>query len=160
MKKVLMLGGAPAQIPAIKKAKEMGLYVITCDYLPNNPGHAYADEYYNVSTTDKEEVLKLAQKLKIDGIVCYASDPSALTAAYVAENMGLPTSPYESVKTLSNKDLFRDFLSKNGFNTPKANGYSSVEEAIQELNEYKFPVIIKPVDSSGSKGVTKISNSR
>ncbi len=156
MKKVLMLGGAPAQIPAIKKAKEMGLYVITCDYLPNNPGHAYADEYYNVSTTDKEEVLKLAQKLKIDGIVCYASDPSALTAAYVAENMGLPTSPYESVKILSNKDLFRKFLSENGFNTPKANGYSSVEEAIQELSKYKFPVIIKPVDSSGSKGVTKL----
>lgn len=156
MKKVLMLGGAPAQIPAIKKAKEMGLYVITCDYLPGNPGHAFADEYYNVSTTDKVKVLELAKKLKIDGIVCYASDPSALTAAYVAENMGLPTSPYKSVEILSNKDLFRKFLSENGFNTPKAEGYSSANEAIKELDDYKFPIIIKPVDSSGSKGVTKL----
>lgn len=156
MKKVLMLGGAPAQIPAIKKAKEMGLYVITCDYLPDNPGHALADEYYNVSTTNKEEVLKLAQKLQIDGIVCYASDPSALTAAYVAENMGLPTSPCKSVEILSNKDLFRKFLQENGFCTPKAGGYCSVEEAIEGLKDYKFPVIIKPVDSSGSKGVTKL----
>jgi len=156
MKKVLMLGGAPAQIPAIKKAKEMGLYVITCDYLPDNPGHAFADEYYNVSTTDKEKVLELAKKLNIDGIVCYASDPSAPTAAYVAENMGLPTSPYKSVEILSNKDLFRKFLSENNFNTPKANGYSSVDEAIKELDTYKFPIIIKPVDSSGSKGVTKL----
>ena len=92
-KRVLMLGGSLAQIPSIKKAKEMGLYVITCDYLPDNPGHKFADEYHNVSTTDKEKVLELAKGLNIDGIVCYASDPAAPTAAYVAEMLGLPTYP-------------------------------------------------------------------
>ena len=157
LKKVLLLGGSHFQVPSIKKAKELGYYTITCDYLPNNPGHKYADKYYNVSTTDKEAVLQLAQELKIDGIVCYASDPAAPTAAYVAEKMGLPGQPYKSVEILSNKDLFRAFLTENGFNVPKACGYSSLEDARKDFNSYKLPVMIKPIDSSGSKGVSKIS---
>lgn len=158
MKKVLMLGGAYAQIPAIKRAKEMGYYVITCDYCPNNPGHRFADEYYNVSTTDKESVLELAMKLKVDGIVCYASDPAASTAAYVCEKMGFPTNPYDSVKILTNKDLFRDFLRTNGFLVPKSKGYASIEDAKLEISTFKLPVMIKPVDSSGSKGVSKLDD--
>lgn len=158
MKKVLLLGGSYFQIPSVTTAKRLGYYTITCDYLPDNPGHKYADEYYNVSTTDKEAVLNLAKKLKVDGVVCYASDPAATTAAYVSEKMGLPTSPYESVEILSNKDKFRKFLSENGFNTPKAKGYSQdeIQTALQELGEFKFPVMVKPTDSSGSKGVKKI----
>ena len=113
MKKILMLGGSLYQTYAIKEAKRLGYYVITCDYLPENPGHQFADEYHNVSTTDKEAVLALAKELHIDGVVAYASDPAAPTAAYVAEKLGLPTSPYKSVEILSNKDLFREFLQKN-----------------------------------------------
>ncbi len=158
MKKVLLLGGAYSQIPSIKKAKELGYYTITCDYLPDNPGHKYADEYYNVSTTDKEAVLELAQKLKIDGIVAYASDPAAPTAAYVAEKMGLAGHPYKSVEILSNKDLFRKFLKENGFNTLRANGFDNLEEAKKDWDNFKKPVMVKPVDSSGSKGITKIND--
>lgn len=157
MKKVLMLGGAMQQIPAIMAAKEKGYYTITCDYLPDNPGHKYSDEYYNVSTIDKEAVLTLAKKLNIDGIVAYASDPSAPTAAYVSEILGLPGNPYKSVEILTQKDLFREFLMKNGFNSPQAKGYGSYEEAMEEIDRFKFPVMIKPVDSSGSKGVVKIT---
>lgn len=144
------------QIPAILKAKELGYYVITVDYLPDNPGHKYADEYHNVSTTDLEAVLKLAQELKIDGIVAYASDPAAPTAAYVAEKMELPGNPYESVRMLTEKDLFRDFLQKNGFACPQAGGYTTYEAALADIDRFKFPVMVKPVDSSGSKGVVKI----
>ena len=100
-RKILFLGGSHFQIPPIKYAKEQGHFVITCDYLPDNPGHKLADEYYNVSTTDMEGVLKLAQKLRIDGIVAYASDPAAPTQAYVGNRLGLPSNPYESVKILS-----------------------------------------------------------
>ena len=156
MKKVLLLGGSHFQIPSVKCAKKMGYYTITCDYLPDNPGHKFADEYHNVSTTDKEAVLKLAQDLKIDGIVCYASDPSAPTAAYVAEKMGLPGQPYKSVEILSNKDLFRQFLAENGFNVPRARGFTKKEEAHADWDNFKKPVMVKPVDSSGSKGVSKI----
>lgn len=158
MKKILMLGGSMQQIPAIVQAKEKGLYTITCDYLPENPGHKYSDEFHNVSTTDKEAVLELARKLDIDGIVAYASDPAAPTAAYVAEKLGLPGNPYESVEILTQKDLFRDFLQKNGFNTPKACGYTTYEQALADIDGFKFPVMVKPVDSSGSKGVVKIED--
>lgn len=157
MKKVLLLGGSHFQIPSVKKAKEMGYYVITCDYLPDNPGHKYADEYHNVSTTDREAVLELAKKLEIDGIVCYASDPSATTAAYVCEQMGFPTNPLAAVEILANKDLFRKFLTENGFCVPRAKGYQEENLAIEEIEQFRLPVMVKPVDSSGSKGVTKVS---
>ena len=146
------------QIPSILKAKELGYYTITCDYLPDNPGHRLADEYHNVSTTDKEAVLELARKLKIDGIVAYASDPAAPTAAYVAERLGLPGNPYESVALLTQKDLFRNFLAEHGFNTPKAKGYDSYEDAVAEIGDFRLPVMVKPVDSSGSKGVVKVED--
>lgn len=151
-----MLGGARQQIPAIVRAKELGYYTITCDYLPDNPGHAYADEYHNVSTTDKEGVLRLAAKLGVDGIVAYASDPAAPTAAYVSEKLGLPTSPYASVEILCNKDLFRAYLREHGFATPKAVGCTSLAEAQRALAEMRCPVMVKPVDSSGCKGVNRV----
>jgi len=76
-KRILFLGASHFQIPPIKYAKQQGHYVITCDYLPENPGHQFADEYHNVSTTDKEAVLKLSEDLGVDGIVAYASDPAS-----------------------------------------------------------------------------------
>ena len=153
-----MLGGSLYQVYAIKEAVRLGYYVITCDYLPENPGHRYAHEYHNVSTTDKEAVLSLARELQVDGVVAYASDPAAPTAAYVCEKLGLPTSPYKSVEILSNKDLFRDFLQKHGFNSPKAMGFITYEEALEHIDEFRLPVMVKPVDSSGSKGINKMTN--
>lgn len=160
MKKILLLGGSAQQIIAVLTAKHMGLYTVLCDYLPDNPGQYHADKFYQVSTTDKEAVLKVAKEEEIDGILAYASDPAAPTAAYVAEKLGLPGSPYESVEILCNKDRFRQFLKENGFCTPEASGYSSIDEALDDLcsNRFSFPVIVKPVDSSGSKGVSRIDS--
>ncbi|WP_102028703.1 ATP-grasp domain-containing protein [Salirhabdus sp. Marseille-P4669] len=157
-KKILMLGGGYSQIPAIKYARDAGYYVITCDYLPENPGHQFADEYHNISTTDKEKVFDLALKLKIDGIVAYASDPSALTASYVSQNMGLPGASYNSVKTLAEKDLFRKFLVDHDFNSPSFISYSEKMNNLEVAKNLKFPLFIKPVDSSGSKGISKVKN--
>ena len=156
MKRILMLGGADIQVSAIKRAKELGLYVITCDYLPNNPGHVFADEYYNVSTTDKEAVLALAKSLSIDGILAYASDPAALTAAYVSEKLNLPGNHYKAVEIMSRKDLFRAFMIENGFLCPKANSFSDYDTAKSWFTQLNKKAIIKPVDSSGSKGITSI----
>lgn len=155
-KKILFLGGSLFQIPPIKYAKEQGHYVITCDYLPDNPGHKFAHEFHNVSTTDKDAILKLAKELKVDGIVAYASDPAAPTQAYVANKLGLPSNPYESVEILARKDLFRDFLKKHNFLVPKSNSFYRLEDAKNWIDELTFPIIVKPVDSSGSKGVTKV----
>lgn len=153
-----MLGGSLYQVYAIKEAVRLGYHVITCDYLPDNPGHKYAHEYYNVSTTDKEAVLELAKRLHVDGVVAYASDPAAPTAAYVCEKLGLPTSPYESVEILSKKDLFRKYLEEHGFNVPKSCSFHTYEEALEKIGSFNLPVMVKPVDSSGSKGINKMTD--
>ena len=111
MKKILFLGGSPFQLPPIQYAKQQGHYIITCDYLPANPGHLLADEYHNISTTDKDAIFALAANKNIDGIVAFASDPAAPVAAYVAEKLNLFGNPYESVEILSRKDKYRNFLS-------------------------------------------------
>ncbi len=156
MKKILLLGGSAQQVVAIETAKRLGLYTVLCDYLPDNPGQFAADKFYQASTTDKELILRIAHDEKIDAIVAYASDPAAPTAAYVAEKLELPGNPYQSVEILCNKDKFRKFLSENGFNTPTARGYSELENAVADITGgvFRLPIIIKPVDSSGSKGVT------
>jgi len=159
MKKVLLLGGSRYLIPVIDAVHNLGYKAITCDYLPDNIAHKYSDEYHNVSIIDKEAVLKLAQELKIDGIMSFACDPGVVTAAYVAEKMGLPScGSYESVSILQNKGRFRKFLTDNGFNVPTAKGYSSVSEALKDADMFNWPVIVKPTDSAGSKGVTRVDD--
>lgn len=158
MEKILLLGGAYAQIPFIQAAKKRGLYVITCDYLPDNPGHKFADEYFNISTTDKEKVLSLAKEVKPDYIYAYASDPAIPIATYVAEQLGIGINPYRSVEVFSEKDLFREFLQKNHFNCPQHISIKENDNYIDLLRNLKFPFIVKPTDSSGSKGVVKVNN--
>lgn len=156
MKKLMLLGGARYALPVIEAAHKLGVYVITCDYLPDNIAHKYSDEYVNVSIIDKAAVLEKAQELEIDGILSFACDPGVDTCYYVAEKMGLPGHPSKSVDILQNKALFRQFLTDNGFNVPKAKGYTNIEAAIADKDLYRWPVIVKPVDSAGSKGVTKV----
>lgn len=158
MTKILLLGGSAQQVIAINVAKSLGYYTVLCDFLTDNPGQYEADKFYLVSTTDKEAILKVAMDEGVDGILAYASDPAAPTAAYVAERMGLNTNPSRAVETLCNKDKFRKFLHDNGFNTPRSCGYTSKEMAMQEIDKFSMPVIVKPVDSSGSKGVTVVYN--
>lgn len=153
-----MLGGVPYLIPAITAAQKMGCHVITVDYLPDNIAHKYSDEYCNVSIIDKEAVLKVAQEKQIDGIMSFACDPGVVSAAFVAEQMGLPFQcSYEAACILQDKSRFRKFLADNDFNCPKAKGYSDIEDALADTDYFTWPVIVKPVDSAGSKGVTKVT---
>ncbi|WP_107040051.1 ATP-grasp domain-containing protein [Brumimicrobium mesophilum] len=159
MKKLLLLGGLRYLIPVIKSAQKMGIHVITCDNLPENIAHSHSDEFHNISILDKDAILHLAQKLKIDGIMSFAVDPGVTTAAYVSEKYNLPSAgPYESIKILQNKGLFRRFLENHNFNVPKSQTYTNAKDAINNLDYFEFPVIVKPVDSAGSKGVKKVEN--
>ena len=156
-KKLMLLGGLRYLLPIIEEAHKLGIYVITADYLPDNIAHKYSDEYCNVSIIDKDAVLKAAQKLGIDGILSHAVDPGVVSAAYVAEKMGLPFQcSYEAACILQDKSRFRQFLRDNGFNCPNAKGYSNVEDALKDVDYFNWPVIVKPVDSAGSKGVTRV----
>lgn len=159
-KRLMLLGGLRYLLPVIEAAHNQGYYVITADYLPNNIAHKYSDEYCNVSIIDREAVLYEAQKLKIDGIMSFACDPGVVSASYVQTQMGLPSfGPFESIELLQNKDKFRAFLLKHNFNVPWAKSFESVDSAIEESHDFKWPVIVKPTDSAGSKGVTRVDNS-
>lgn len=156
-KKLMLLGGIRYLLPVIKAAHEQGYYVITADYIPDNIAHKYSDEYVNVSIIDKEAVLKVAKEKQIDGIMSFGVDPGVVAASYVQNKMGLPSfGPFESVEILQNKDKFRAFLAKNGFNVPQAKGFDSIEAAMTETYWYPWPVIVKPTDAAGSKGVTRV----
>lgn len=156
-KKLMLLGGLRYLLPVIETAHKLNIYVITVDYLPENIAHQYSDEYYNVSILDKEAILHLAQELQIDGIMSFAVDPGVVTASYVAEKMNLPfQGSYESVSILQDKSRFREFLRSNGFNVPKAKGYNNLTAALEEGENWEYPVIVKPVDSAGSKGVSRV----
>ena len=158
-KRLMLLGGLRYLLPVIEEAHKLGVYVITADYLPDNIAHKYSDEYCNVSIIDKETVLKAAQELQIDGILSHAVDPGVVSAAYVAEQMGLPFQcSYKAACILQDKSLFRQFLADNGFNCPHAKGYNKAEDALKDIDYFEWPVIVKPVDSAGSKGVTKVED--
>lgn len=155
-KTILILAGTHFQVPVIEYARKLGHYVITCDNRPENPGHKLADKYYNVSTTDFEGVLEIAKKGKIDGILAYGTDPAAPTAAWVAERMNLPGNSYDSVITLSDKGKFRRFLAKNKFPAPEFGVFTCYEDAQTFFKYLNKNVYVKPVDSSGSKGITRL----
>ena len=156
-KRLMLLGGLRYLKPVIDAAHKQGYYVITADYLPNNIAHKWSDEYCNVSIINKEAVLREAHRLQIDGIMSFACDPGVVAASYVQNKMGLPSfGPFESVEILQNKDRFRAFLAKNAFNVPQAKGFDSVEAAMEEIYWYPWPVIVKPTDAAGSKGVTRV----
>lgn len=159
MKKLMLLGGIRYLLPVIKAAHEQGYYVITADYIPDNIAHKFSDEYVNVSIIDKEAVLKVAREKQIDGIMSFGVDPGVVSASYVQNQMGLPSfGPFESVEILQNKDKFRAFLTEHGFNVPKAKGFTNAADAMADAAIWDYPIIVKPTDAAGSKGVTRVDN--
>ena len=155
----MLLGGIRYLLPVIKAAHEQGYYVITADYLPDNIAHQYSDEYVNVSIIDKEAVLNIAREKEIDGIMSFGVDPGVIAASYVQNKMNLPSfGPFESVDILQHKDKFRAFLKENGFNVPWAYGFSSEGEAWVVRDKFTYPLIVKPTDSAGSKGCTRVDS--
>lgn len=154
---ILLLGGSRHQVPAIEAAKRLGLRTVLCDYLPDNPGQFAADVFYQESTVDKELMLSIARKEHVEGVLAFGTDVAASTAAYIAEHMGLPTNPLEAVEILSEKHRFRSFLMRNGFPCPKFHelSYEVTSQEVADLAQsMSMPLVLKPTDSSGSKGVT------
>lgn len=156
---VLLLGGSRQQVPVIEMAKSLGYRTILVDYLPDNPGRLVADKWYPDSTTDIEATCRIAAAENVCAILAYASDPAALPAAIACERLQLPTNPASSVEILSQKHLFRKFLADNNFPTPQAISFSAddLPTAIaHRLSSLSFPIVVKPTDSSGSRGISII----
>jgi len=152
----MILGAGLHQLSAIRKAVDLGYHVITADYLPDNVGHQDSHQYVNVSTVDLEGVLQAAVRMEIDGICTFSSDVALTTVGYVCDQMGLPGITREIAETVSNKDKFRSFMVRHNKRTPRFASGKQYEELYERMIELKLPIMVKPVDSSGSRGITKL----
>ncbi len=158
-KRLLIAGGGYADIPLIEAAQKLGFHVISSGNRRDDLGHHISDEYCPADFSDPEAILEVAQDKRIDAICPCANDFSAISSAYVAEKLGLPGhDPFEICKLIHHKDTYRSFAHSNAIPTPKAKGYSDLESALQSLDDFTLPIIIKPVDLTGGKGISKIDH--
>ena len=159
MKKLLILGANSKQIQLILAAKAEGYYVIVCDYTDDNPGIPLADKHYKVSYLDRETVLSIAQKEHIDGIIGN-SDPAMPVVAYIAAQMGLVGNTPESINKFVSKTEFRQLQECAGLYCPKHIESNDSSKAEADLDSFHYPIIVKPSESAGSQGTTKIYNNQ
>ena len=155
-KKILVLGAGPYQAPAIKKAVELGLYVITVDNLPDSVGHQFSHRSVNCSTVDRNGIKKIACSLDVDGVLTFASGVATATVAFVTEALGLPGMSLLAAETMSSKGKFRTLQRERGLNAPAFAVIDSVEALSLEVPKLTPPLMFKPVDTSGSRGTTRV----
>ena len=156
MIKIAVLAASKYQVPFIKEAKKMGLYVLTIDNVPSNPGHVLADTSYNISTLYKESILHICEKESISGIISPCTDIALPAVSYVTEKLNLNngTPSNYCIEILCSKWNFREFLKKENIKFPQ---YFEKKD-FNKLNFEKNLYITKPDKSSGSKGVFIVSN--
>ena len=158
MNKLMIVGASILQLPAIKKAKGMGLYVGVADYNPEAVGIPYADEYHNVSTIDEAGVYEGAKAFKADGIMTLATDMPIRSVAYACEKLGLAGISYETALKATDKGKMMRAFEVHNVARPWyyiLNGPAELDQVIYSLT---FPCISKPTDNSGSRGVVLIEN--
>ncbi|CAM5188129.1 Formate-dependent phosphoribosylglycinamide formyltransferase [Castellaniella defragrans] len=149
---LLVLGASLYQVPIITAAQKLGYLVATTDNVPSNPGHRVADISHDVDTTDLEEVLGVAIKEKISGVISPGTDVAVSTAAYVAEQLGLPGPSFDAANTLTHKLMFREFQVSSGMECPRFFRVTEgVPPGVASFTGQRW--IVKPNRSSGSKGV-------
>ena len=158
MKKVLIIGASVLQVPAIKKAKELGYYVGVIDYNPEAIGIQYADEYFNVSTIDIDGVVKVAEEFKPDGIMTLATDMPMRSIAAACEKLHLPGITMDTaIKATDKGEMIKAFEANNVEHPWYKIAYN--EEDFNKIkNEITFPCIMKPTDNSGSRGVVLVNS--
>lgn len=154
MKKIMILGAGPLQVPAIQKAKELGYHVIAVDYDESAVGFALADTRLVVSTTDREEVYRQARILEPDVIITSASDAPVRTVAYVNQRLGLRRGlSYEDALCATNKAFMRKRLRENNVPIPEFYVVDNMEEYRAAVSHFAESYIVKPADNAGSRGV-------
>lgn len=156
MKKIAIIGASYLQAPLIEKAKQLGLETHVFAWAANDVGERIADYFYPISIVEKKEILSKCVEIGVDGVCTIASDLAVITVNYVADKMGLIGNSLECTLKSTNKHDMRNCFEMNGDPSPKSIRVSSVDD----LNgiELSYPVIVKPLDRSGSRGITKLES--
>lgn len=158
MKKVLVLGAGIYQVPLIKEAKDSGYHVIVTSHKGNYPGFELADKVYYKNTVDKEGILKIAKKENIGAICTTGTDIAMETIGYVCDKLDLPGLTEKAAILSTNKAKMKKAFIEHGVRTAKYIQVSSLVETREAYNSLQKPVILKVVDSSGSRGIIKIGD--
>ena len=159
MKKLLILGAGIYQVPLIKTAKEMGVYTIVTSIPGDYPGFAIADKVYYENTVDSDAILKIAREEGIDGIVTAGTDVAIPTLGVVCDAMGLSGLSAEAAMLSSNKRLMKQAYEKGHVRTARYREIATDDlDYADKLNDLEFPLIFKSVDSSGSRGITRVDS--
>lgn len=159
MKKLLLLGGGHAEIPLILAAQELGYYVITTGNAKEGLGHPYANKNVFEDFSDKEKMLELAKSEAVDAVCSGCNDFALLSTAYVCEKLGLPGhDSFETSLQIHHKDKYRALATRLGIETPKAISVYNEDGFEDTLKNLRFPIIVKPVDLTGGKGILRANN--
>ena len=158
MKKIMIVGGGYYQLPLIQKSVELGYNTIVVGIPGNYPGYQYATKWIDVDTFDKEAVLRVAREEQIDGIVLCGSDACMPTIGYVCDKMHLLGPSEQATINASNKAVMKSRFIQCGVRTAAYQKITSVEEALAFAQEHDYPVVLKVVDASGSRGIAIVKN--
>lgn len=154
-KKLLILGAGIYQVPLIKRARKMGLHTIAASYPGPYPGLSLADQAWPIDTRDAESLFQAAEREGIDGVCTSGTDVAISSMGVLCSRLSLPGIPLKAARLLTDKYLMKEAFVRGGVQTPRAVRVSSAEEAVSAFYELSAPVMVKAVDSSGSRGVTR-----
>lgn len=154
MNKLAIIGASHFQDPLIQRAKEKGCETHVFAWASGDVGERTADHFHPVSITEKDEILKECQAIGIDGICSIGSDLANVAVSYVADAMGLVANSVDTVKCSTQKHLMRETFAASGDPSPRSMLVKSGE--VPDVSGLCFPIIVKPVDRSGSRGITKL----
>lgn len=156
MKKIAIIGASYLQLPLIRKAKELGYVTYVFAWEANDIGEKEADYFYPISIIEKEKILNKCREIEIDGICSIGSDLAIITVNYVAQCMGLVSNTLKCNEVSTNKNLMRRCFAENEDPSPKSILVNNIDD-VNKL-DIKYPIIIKPLDRSGSRGITKLES--
>lgn len=155
-RKLAIIGASYLQQPLVEKAKEMGLETLCFAWEEGAVCKTLCDRFYPISIVEKEAILKVCEQERIDAVTTIASDVAVLTVNFVASRMGLPGNDDSISQTVTNKYLMRRCFLENDIPSPR---FCLAEGIVPEVAEtFRFPVIVKPTDRSGSRGVEKVES--
>ena len=156
VKQIAIIGASYLQVPLIEKVKELGYISHVFAWECGDVGEKIADFFYPISIVEKDLILEKCKEINIDGICSIASDLAAITVNYVAEKLSLNGNTISATEISTNKHMMRNAFEKNGDPSPKSyllDDTTGIDELILE-----YPVIVKPTDRSGSRGIYKLDN--
>lgn len=157
MKKIVIIGANEFQNPLILKAKEMGYETHVFAWKDGAVGEKTADYFYPVSIVEKEEILEKCKEIKPDAVASIGSDLAGITVNYLARNLGLPCNSERNIRISTNKYEMRKAFAKAGVPTPEFHIIDSGTD-LEQIKRMKLPVIVKPTDRSGSRGIMKLES--